>query len=378
MKDEFSMTKHEYKQNAYYLIYLIRCLLHNRIPVKEKLDKMNLSQLYNVASAHSLTAIIAYALESAGIYDMDFEEAKNKSIRKNIILDAERKKVLEELEKAGVWYMPLKGSIIKDYYPKIGMRQMADSDVLCDETKMDKVKDIMLSCRFETVLYGKSHQDIYHKPPVCNFEMHSRLFEPRHQSSLYKYYNGIKNKLLKDDNNKFGYHFSDEDFYIFLISHEYKHFKGTGTGLRSLLDTYVFLKKTKENLNWDYIDHEMELLSLSDFEKKNKELAFKVFEHRSLSKEDKEFLDFFIFSGAYGIIENRMYNYLGSDVSFIGKLKYAIMRAMVPEEVMKEYYPFFYSHKLFRPALYFYKVINKLCSNAKPMFQEIIELIKYK
>ena len=50
---------------------------------------------------------------------------------------------------------------------------------------------------------------------------------------------------------------------------------------------------------------------------------------------------------------------------------------MVPEEVMKEYYPFFYSHKVFRPVLYFCKVINKLRKNARPLFREIKELIKY-
>lgn len=57
------MTKHEYKQNAYYLLYLIKCVLNDKIPAKEKLDKMNLSQLYEVANDHFLTAITAYAPE---------------------------------------------------------------------------------------------------------------------------------------------------------------------------------------------------------------------------------------------------------------------------------------------------------------------------
>ena len=77
------MTKHDYKQNAYYMLYLIKCVLHNKIPAKEKLDKMDLSQLYEVASEHSLTAMTAYALESAGIYDEAFKQAKSKAIRKN-------------------------------------------------------------------------------------------------------------------------------------------------------------------------------------------------------------------------------------------------------------------------------------------------------
>lgn len=62
------MTKHDFKQHAYYMIYLIRCVLHDQIPQKEKLDKIDLSKLYEVAEKHSLSAITAYALESAGAF----------------------------------------------------------------------------------------------------------------------------------------------------------------------------------------------------------------------------------------------------------------------------------------------------------------------
>ena len=57
------MTKHDYKQNAYYMLYLIRCVLNNKVPAKEKLDNMDLSQLFEVANDHSLMTITAYAPE---------------------------------------------------------------------------------------------------------------------------------------------------------------------------------------------------------------------------------------------------------------------------------------------------------------------------
>ena len=163
------MNKHDYKQNAYYLMYLIRCVLNDKIPAKEKLDKMDLSGVFAVAKAHSLTAIAAYALESAGIYDNAFEEEKNKAIRKEIILDSEREKVLAELENAGIWYMPLKGIIIKELYPQIGMRQMADNDILFDKTRASDIRSIMIHSGFKTELYDAGNQDVYYKPPICIF-----------------------------------------------------------------------------------------------------------------------------------------------------------------------------------------------------------------
>lgn len=47
-------------------------------------------------------------------------------------------------------------------------------------------------------------------------------------------------RLLGDGYEK---HFSREDFYIYLVAHEYKHYFLGGTSLRSLADTYIYLKK---------------------------------------------------------------------------------------------------------------------------------------
>ena len=129
------MTKHDYKQHAYYLIYLIRCALHNRKPAKAKLDKMDLSSVFAVAKEQSLTAMAAYALQSAGICDSRFTEAKDKAIRSAMLYYIERQNIFCEFEKAGIWYMPLKGIILKDYYPKTTMREMCDNDILFDSNR---------------------------------------------------------------------------------------------------------------------------------------------------------------------------------------------------------------------------------------------------
>ena len=185
------------------MIYLLRCVFNNIEPSKDIINKINIEQLYQVAQRHSLSAIVAYALENVDIDNKSFQEAKNKAIRKSIILDIEREKVLAELEKSQIWYMPLKGSILKNYYPKIGMRQMADIDILFDAARVDDVKTIMEEQGFSCERFGGSNVDIYFKQPVCNFEMHNSLFLLSQGESLYGYYKNIKNKLLKDANNKY-------------------------------------------------------------------------------------------------------------------------------------------------------------------------------
>ena len=118
------MDKNEYRKNAYNMIELTVRAINGSVPDKSLLDNIDRAALFEVCETHILTACVSYALESAGLKYDEFSEAKNKAIRKNIILDTERKKILAELEKEGIWYIPLKGALLKDWYPKLGMRQM--------------------------------------------------------------------------------------------------------------------------------------------------------------------------------------------------------------------------------------------------------------
>lgn len=371
------MTSHDYKQSAYYLLYLIRCALNGKSPKKEKLDKMDLSGVFAVAKAHTLTAIAAYALSSGGVANPAFMEEKYKAIRKNITFDAERRNVLAELEKEGIWYCPLKGCIIKDWYPEIGMRQMADNDILVDGSKMSEVREIMERLEFNTKSFGNSHQDVYEKEPVYNFEIHSCLVEPRHGDAIYDYYLKIKDKLLKDEDNNFCYHFLNEDFYIYFISHEYKHFSGAGTGLRSLVDTYVINRHFSDSLDQEYLSEELQKLGVLDFERKNRQLAEKIFTGQKLDDDEKKMLDIFIFSSTYGNFKTRMNN-RGVNGSLLSKAKYVVTRLSLTERDLKENHPFFYRHKTFRPLLYAKRLALKALKSPKVLRAEIRDLKNYK
>ena len=378
------MTRHDYKQSAYYLIYLIRCVLNNKTPSKEKLDNIDLAQLYLVAKAHSLNAITAYALESVGIYDKIFEEEKNKAIRKNILLDFERERILSELENAGIWYMPLKGIILKDYYPQIGMRQMCDNDILFDKSLVDDVKRIMTGLDFEMKHDDSGHDLEFVKAPVCNFEMHTALFGAGYGASMNPYYDNVFSRLLKDDNNQFGYHFSNEDFYIFMQAHEYKHFYMGGTGLRSLLDVFVFLSKFNDCLNWDYINKELSDLGIYDYEQGSKNLSIKLFSGIKLSSAEKDQLDYYIFSGTYGTKENMIKNTLNKNGGGVyAKILYFIDRLFVPlrksnpkYNAYKKQYPLFYKHPVILPFLPFFRLIHIAIKGRKRLSYELKSLIK--
>ncbi|MDO5138965.1 MAG: nucleotidyltransferase family protein, partial [Oscillospiraceae bacterium] len=232
------------------IIYLCYCAVNKMTPEPEKIAGFDLDHLYEAAQKHMLASMIGQILQKAGVTTPAFKTAISKAQRKIVILTDDLSKIVSALEAAEVWYMPLKGAVLKNYYPSFAMREMSDIDILFDATCAEEVKTIMKGLGFQVKSFGTSNDDDYLKPPVSNCEMHRALFGDKHDRKLYEYYKDVKHHLLKDEGNNYGYHFSPEDFYIFMIAHEYKHYSTGGTGLRSLLDTYVYLQKNELDMTY--------------------------------------------------------------------------------------------------------------------------------
>lgn len=356
------MTDEEYRSAAIDVVYLAACAVDGVRPDPARVARMDLTALYQTADRHLLTGITAMALESAGVRDEAFLQAKGKAVRKVAAFDLERAAVLAELEKAGIWYMPLKGCILKDCYPKLGMRQMADNDILCDASRSGDIRRIMEALGFETERYAQDkYNDQYKKRPVCFFEMHRALFPAGVGDAIYRYYLNIRSKMLKDEDNGCGYHLSPEDFYVYITAHEYKHYSKRGTGLRSLLDIYVFLRSKGGTLDRTYIAKELDQLGLGEFEERNRGLAMHLFGGEKLSAEEEEMLDYILSSGTYGTIGNQVSNSIrkkGNGVS--GKLRYSLSRVFLPMDLVRTAFPLFARYPVLLPFLPAYRLFRGL------------------
>ena len=154
------------KETAYDMLYLSACAVNGIVPDTGRIAHMNLEKLFQICQFHSFTAIVCMSLESVGIANKKFIEAKSKAIRKNILLDTEREKIFEFLEQNKIWYMPLKGVILKELYPKIGMRQMSDNDILFDETYRKDIVRFMKNKGYHLKSGINAHCDEWVKEPV--------------------------------------------------------------------------------------------------------------------------------------------------------------------------------------------------------------------
>ena len=206
------------EKTSEFLIYLMACSLQGTKPEEALLANIDMEALLRLAKAHSVSAMVCMALEQTDAFRCAEEsirlkwlDAKNKAVRKNMLLDAERHQLEKEFAEHGIWYMPLKGSVLKDWYPKFGMREMADNDILFDASKRKEVKAIFQGRGYTVKGYNKSNHDEYEKPPIYNFEMHVELYHKIYDTFNEKYAD-VKQRLIPDAEVPYRFHFTPEDF----------------------------------------------------------------------------------------------------------------------------------------------------------------------
>lgn len=339
------------------LIYLCAAVINGSRIDPDMLTGVDFDRLYRIAEYQQLTAVTAYALESLDINDPRFESAKNQAIWKEILFDEERARIEEELDRHRIWHMPLKGVILKEYYPEAGMRQMSDNDILFDASQSDEVRAIMLAADYTVNHFGTGHQDDYSKSPVYHFEMHRRLFAST-MTKLCDYYDTVRQRLVRDEGSREGFHFRDEDFYIYMMAHLYKHYYWEGAGLRALLDVYVFLKHKEDCMDPEHIRQETVRAGIDGFEERMRDLAVKVYSNgriTDLTAREKKILEYFVYCGDFGTYDSG----LEENRDRRQELAYLKRRVLLPAEVIKVSYPTFYKHKVLIPLLPVYRLISR-------------------
>ena len=333
-------------------------------------DGIDLSYLLKLGVDHSLITIVYEAILFYNVkIDEKLKEKLEKKYRKCVYKEAiqelEKKQILDSFSLAQIKCMPLKGSILKYFYKSPVLRTMNDLDILIDYKQKKKaykiLKDLGYSGPDKT-----DHHDSFQKLPIMDVELHKRLV-PERDKIIYQYYNKIWNKLI-ETSDKYIYKMSDEDFYIYFIVHLSKHYKEGGCGLRYLFDCYIYLSNFT-NLNFDYINQEMEKLNLSTFEKNFTNLSFDLFDGQNLSTLENDMLSYIIDSKTHGTIDHAQAVLVETENGKkTHKVKYLMKRVFPSTEFMKNKYdilnhlpfllPFMYIHR-FNMALFRHKGLIK-------------------
>ena len=367
------MEKDEYREIAYTMIRYIAFALKLRPLPSAVLTNEELKAVYRVASRHQLVTLTASGLKSAGICSEEFKSAAAKARWQSLLFDAEFSEISKKLESANIPYLPLKGILLKKLYPGIGAREMSDIDVLIGREDAEAVREIMLASGYECRMYDKSNHDVYFKKPVFTFEMHRLLFSE--DSQLYDGYFSEKNYFI-GNHTGLCYEMTPEDMYIYLMAHAYLHYSSAGTGIRPLIDFYLYLEQYESSMNFAYIDAELAKLGLTDFESVVKNLSRKMWSPNNLNEQERAGLDYFIFSGVYGNKKQLVHNLVNQAVggeNGISKTAYLRNRFTASKRQLRND-PFYAKHPKLAPVKRFGLLLKAVVTKPKAIIYELNEL----
>ncbi len=332
-------------------------------PITCELTKEEINTILKYAKYHSMENIVYNGLKNSQItLPEGFIKYINTLFHKAIVQDAELSNISEKFIENKIYHLPLKGSVIRHYYPTLEARNMCDLDILVKEEDFEKVKTILLDLGYIVDSEGGNH-DVYEKPPFMHLEIHRKMIGEFCDNS--NYYDDIFERIVTKSG---AYHLTlnPEDIYIFNIIHGGKHFSDGGTGLRILTDIY-YIQKQFPNLNFTYINDELKKLELDTFGNILLNISNSLFSNLPLSTDEELVLDYLIDSGSYGTLEQSLTSELAiseKDASNNSKIKLVLENIFPPMSFFKRRNPILNKCPFLVP-IFFFERLFKIIFNKK-------------
>lgn len=302
--------------------------------------------IYRLSQFHKIQSLIFHAVQKLPKEQRPpesilkkIQQAGSLEIARDTVQKAAQMELLTAFEKAGIAVLPLKGFLIKQFYPDTSMRMMADLDILFPVEKEKETEGVLTALGY-VCEHKDSHHSVYMRHPFMNIEMHYNMIG--NDSLLDAYYDNIWERLEIEPGMSYIYRLKWEDFYIFMIAHLAKHFQGGGSGIRSVIDVQQFLNKMEEKLDWKYINEELRKIELTQFEQHMRNLTAIWFGGEKETEFYAQLREFIQNSGIYGTLKN-----LGVQRAvragrkgWKGKMQMWLNVIFLPYKEMKMQYPY--------------------------------------
>ncbi len=318
--------------------YLRFSLGETQVSDAEKtLDEEQLRALYTFAKRHDLVAMLADALDRNGVLQGDEEVKKkfllerNKAVFRYEQMQYELDCLCEVLKDANIPFIPLKGAIIRPFYPQPWMRTSCDIDVLVNGTDLQQSIAVLkekLGYRCDSV--GEYDAQLFAENGV-HLELHFNLTESIAKEEEKQVFQRVWADSYGDTCHR---KMSDATFYCYHVSHIAKHLQYGGCGARAILDTWILNKRiSHDRAMRETLLSEAGLLTLAKAIEKLSEVWFSEKDGDELSSTLGEFI---LTGGVYGTFDNKVAAMQTRKKSKIG---YIFSRLFLPYSQLKYKYP---------------------------------------
>lgn len=326
------------RQNAQgWLIQILQAALNETKPDASALEQLTperMVEICRLAKKHDLAHIV-----SGFVYEnkINIEPKFWDRLRKEEILSVYRYEQMRHayfhicglLTQAEICYIPLKGSVLRPYYPKESMRTSCDIDILVQQQDLEVALEELQKSDFR--LESRSHRDVsLFSPNNVHLELHFCVVE--HVDSLDAVLQDAWKFAEPADGCRYAF---TKDFFAFhIFAHMSYHFLAGGCGLRSLMDIWVM----EHRMGISYLCAETLLrqAGILQFAKEMHTLAERCFTSADATVTDDSVLRYVIHGGVYGNEENHV---AVKKEETKTTFRYVIERVFMPYKHMKRLYP---------------------------------------
>lgn len=367
----------DFNTNEGYFLHLLKCGLKTEKPEESPVG-IDFEAIFKLAKKQDVENIVFLSIDQlennidSNLYSI-WQEAYYKRMKYSAFQDMALEELIEVFTKAGIDCMPLKGSVIKNYYPSPDLRCMGDIDFLVREQNRQVVRDIMHSLGYIDDILDDGQVDGFKREKLVYVEIHYDFSDVNH--AYHNLFTIDWDKLVSTDIEHL-YKMTIEDLYYFNVGHYAKNMHNRGMGIRAAIDCYVLWNEMNDEQRQNVLRMFLttELKKFNDSLLKIAEIWFDGIMDHSLDTAQQYLLN----TKTYSSKKDEITMYAVKDNLDDSNVKYVMRKIFpYPNELYKR---FNIKHKCFvlLPFLWFYRICLQIFGNEKKWDKEKEQLDNFK
>ena len=303
---------------------------------RASLDEGQMEELLELAQKHRLLHLVAYELDrdpTGFSLSPEIKARLNQSKISAILSYNSQYKALdriaEQFERARIPFIPLKGAVLRDYYPQPWMRSSSDIDVLVHPESMEQAETLLLNDGYE--FFARTDHDRSYCKGLAHVELHFSTIEEGGSETVLR---NIWDWAEAKEGWQYQYVLRPEMFVFYHVAHMAKHFLGGGCGIRSYLDLKII--ENQIPYDRDQLAALLEEAHLNVFMDASLQLSDHWFGNRPATDTITLLEEYILKGGVYGILSSHVAVKIASGRK---KGRYVFSRLFLPLKVMTIQFP---------------------------------------
>lgn len=257
-------------------------------------------------------------------------------------------RIFRAFDENGIDYLPVKGCVLKNFYPQPEMRMMVDADILIRQEQYDRIRPIMEALDFKEGETSACDVHWHHKTILI--ELHRKLFSEKHKD-LRRYFADGWSRAVCTGGHR--YDMPDEDGFSYVFTHMAKHFRYAGIGVRQILDLWVY-RRAKPDMDEGKIEQIMDRIHMLDFYRNIRRLLTVWFEGAETDPVTDLITNYVFSGGNFGSMEVQLESEVLAGAKTEGSMKNTRGRMLrnvifLPMDKMRQSYNILYKYPFLYP-----------------------------